>query len=228
LKDDQPLLGSWFLRIDRFGDVHMVAAQNKGQTCALASIKMVYFKVNKLRPGVSSFTLERALEQKYQGLAKEKSHDWERFGVPSPDVPTQVLNSLGLGSWKTTYPSPGQVGTKIAHYVGTDQFGLGITGINAIRRRAPVILWCVWPAHGGHVVVVDTVTHIPLVGTFATICDPWDANVHFERIEDGKSFTYHPGKAPGFNFWGHTQNEKHNSYSAAHSTGTVIAITHQV
>src|SRR5215469_415846 len=181
--DDQPYYGSWFMRIDRFGDVHMVAAQSKGQSCALASIKMVYFKLNLLRPGASSMTTERDLETLYKQKAKESVHDFEQKGS-NPQVMVDVLNAMGMGNWAIDRPLLNDVGARIEKYVGVDQFGLGITGLNAATRRYPVILACYWPK-GGHAIVVDTVTRVPVMGTYATICDPWDANVHFEKIETG-------------------------------------------
>jgi len=210
MPDDQPLMGSWFLRIDRFADVHLVAAQNKDQSCGLASIKMVIFKVNKLRPQ-SAFAVERDIERRYKKLAGEKVHDFDAAGS-SPSVMVKVLNSFGIGNWAIDRPPVNQVGTKVAKYVGTDQFGLGITGVNAIRRGYPVILACYWKDgkggfKKGHALVVDTVTQVPILGTYATICDPWDADIHFEKIEAGKPFTYQPTAALGVNFWGDVKGD---------------------
>lgn len=202
--DDQPYYGSWFMRIDRFADVHMVAAQGKGQSCALASIKMAYFKMNLLRPGASSMTTERNLETLYKQKAKESVHDFEQKGS-NPQVMVDVLNAMGMGNWAIDWPLLNDVGARIEKYVGVDQFGLGITGINAATRRYPVILACYWAKGGGHAIVVDTVTRVPVMGTYATICDPWDGNVHFEKIETGKPFTYSPQAASGMNVWGKTK-----------------------
>lgn len=204
MADDQPYYGSWFLRIDRFADVHMVAAQGKDQSCALASIKMVHFKVNKLRPGASLLTTERQLETLYKQKAKETSHDFDQKGS-NPQVMVDVLNSMGTGMWTIDWPPVHEVGDRVAKYVGVDQFGLGVTGINAMKRKYPVILACYWQPKGGHAVVVDTVTRIPAMGTYATICDPWDANVHFEKLESGKPFSYSPKPAAGINVWGKTK-----------------------
>jgi hypothetical protein len=201
MPDDQNYMGSWFFRIDRFADTHLVAAQNKKQSCGLAAVKMVIFKVNKLRPGAAAFSLESEIAQRYQALAGETAHDFDVKGS-GPNIIVKVLNSFGIGSWTLEAPPINQVGAKIAQYVGVDRFGLGITGINAITRRSPVILACYWSTGGGHAIVVDTVTETPFVGTLATICDPWDADIHFEKIEAGKPFTYTPKAAVGVNFWG--------------------------
>jgi len=200
--DDQPYYGSWFLRFDRFADTHMVAAQGKGQSCGLASIKMVYFKINKLRPGKSSFDTERHLEDVYKQKAGEGSHDFDQVGS-DPDVMVDVLNELGIGRWAIDWPNLNLVGDHVAQYVGVDQFGLG--GINAFTRKYPVILACYWSTSGGHAIVVDTVTRVPAMGNYAAICDPWDANIHFEKIQSGRPFTYSPTAVSGVNVWGETR-----------------------
>jgi hypothetical protein len=201
MADDQPYMGSWFLRIDRFADVHLVAAQTKDQSCGLASIKMVIFKVNKLRPGATAFQTEALIEERYKKLAGETSHDFDVAGS-SPTTMVKVLNSFGIGNWAIAYPPLNDVGTEIGKYVGVDQWGLGLTGLNAAMRGYPVILACYWKPKGGHAIVVDTVTSVPVMGTYATICDPWDADIHFEKIEAGKPFTYQPKAAIGVNLWG--------------------------
>lgn len=221
MPDDQPFMGSWFVRIDRFADVHLVAAQNKQQSCGLASIKMVIFKVNKLRPGASALTTEREIEKRYKAQAGEAVHDFDITGS-SPSVMVKVLNSFGIGNWAIDWPPLNDVGNRVAKYVGTDQFGLGITGINAARRGYPVILACYWTGGGGHAIVVDTVTSVPFLGTYATICDPWDADVHFEKLESGKPFTYRPSPVIGINFWGQTEVDKTGSPPAG--DGTIKAI----
>jgi hypothetical protein len=207
MADDQPYYGSWFMRIDRFADVHMVAAQNKGQSCALASIKMVYFKMNKLRPGTSSLATEQQLESLYKAKARETVHDFDQAGS-NPQVMVDVLNAMAMGNWAIAWPPLTGVGDLIEKYVGVDQFGLGATGINAATRKYPVILACYWQPRGGHAIVVDTVTSVPFMGTYATICDPWDANVHFEKIEKNKPFTYNPKAVSGLNFWGETKADQ--------------------
>jgi hypothetical protein len=221
MPDDQPYYGSWFLRIDRFSDVHAVAAQSKSQSCMLASIKMVVFKVNKLRPGKAAMQTEARIEALYKQFEGDPTHDFEKRGA-NREIGTRVLNALGIGNWATEYPAAGAMPEKIMKYVGVDQFGLGITGINAATRGYPVMLRCTWAGKGAHAIVCDTVTHIPLIGTYATICDPWDADVHFVKIEKGKVITYKPSAAIGINFWGTTQADE----KGIGGVGTLDAITY--
>jgi hypothetical protein len=103
MPDDQPYYGSWFLRIDRFADVHAVCAQGKGCSCVLASIKMVAFKVNKLRPGHTALRTERLIEKRYKAFEKDPNHDFEKVGA-MPDVATQVLNSSESGTGTRSGP----------------------------------------------------------------------------------------------------------------------------
>lgn len=217
---EQPYFGSWFLRIDRFADLHLVAAQNQDMSCGLASIKMVMFKVNKLRPGADALRAETEIERRYKRLAKKPAHDFEEVGA-DPDVMVKVLNSFGIGNWAIDRPAVNDVGTKIAKYVGVDQFGLGLTGVNALKRGYPVILACYWDKGGGHAVVVDTVTAVPFLGTFAAICDPWDGDVHFEKLEAGKPFTYKQRAVAGVNLWGKVKTDEHGPPSGE---GTIEAI----
>src|SRR5947209_7827573 len=113
MPDDQPYMGSWFLRFDRFADVHVVAAQSKNQSCGLAAIKMVIFKVNKLRPGAATMKTEQLIEDRYRALANEQTHDFDVAGS-SPSVMVKVLNSFGVGTWAIDKPAVADVGTKIA------------------------------------------------------------------------------------------------------------------
>lgn len=219
MPDDQPYYGSWFLRIDRFADVHAVCAQGKGCSCVLASIKMAAFKVNKLRPGKTALRTEQLIEQRYKTFEHNPGHDFETVGG-MPDVATQVLNSLDIGNWASEWPTPSDVPEQVMKYVGVDKAGLGFTGINAAMRGFPVILFCRWNGPGGHAIVCDTVTSVPVLGTYAAICDPWDANVHFEKIQKGQAFTYNPKKASGINFWGEVKGVPAGS-------GTIVAIAYR-
>ena len=219
MPDDQPYYGSWFLRMDRFGDAHAVCAQNKEKSCIMASIKMVAFKVNKLRPGRNALHTEHRIEQQFHYFVNQVGNLQEPD--IGPHVATQVLNSLGCGNWAYEWPQANDIPAMVMKYVGVDRAGLGITGVNAALRKFPVILFCEWAGNDneGHAIVCDTVTHVPMVGTYATICDPWDANVHFEKIQKGHPFTYSPNQPIGVNFWGKVKG-------VSSRTGTISAIAY--
>lgn len=231
--DDQPNLGSWFLRIDRFGDTHAVAAQNKGQSCALASIKMIVFKVNKLRPGAGAFQTEKNIEKVYMQEAGETTHDFEKQGSQR-NVQERVLNRLGIGCWKWEQPSATLIPQLLIDNVGEEVFGAGPVA-NIIRHKYPAIIGCSWSGGGGHALCVDTVTTVPGFGTYAAICDPWDAEVHIVKIEVGKPLTYIPKPVIGINFWGETKDDaerekyaKLNQPMPTPPTGTITGIIYRV
>lgn len=231
--DDQPNLGSWFLRIDRFGDTHAVAAQNKGQSCALASIKMIVFKINKLRPGAGAFVKEKEIETIYLQQAGEASHDFDTNGSQR-GIQEKVLNQLGIGTWKWEQPAPTNIPQLLIDGVGEEVLGLGPFA-NTIRHKYPAIIGCSWNGGGGHALCVDTITTVPGIGTYAAICDPWDGEVHIQRIEVGAPITYIPKHAIGINFWGDTKDDAdRKKYAAANQpmpappTGTITGIIYRV
>lgn len=230
--DDQPNFGSWFLRFDRFGDSHAVAAQNKGQSCAPASIKMIAFKINKLRPGKSAFQLEKEIEKIFMQQAGETSHDFETQGSHR-NIQERVLNQLGIGNWKWEQPTPSMIPQLLIDAVGKEVFGLGPL-VNTIRHKYPAVIGCNWSGGGGHALCVDTVTSVPGIGMFAAICDPWDANVHIQEIEIGRPITYIPKRVIGVNYWGDTKdgaerknNAKLNKPMPPPPTGTVTGIIYR-
>jgi hypothetical protein len=69
-------------------------------------------------------------------------------------------------------------------------------------RGFPVILGVDWLGadgrfHGGHWVVVDAVNRIPMVDRYwASVCDPWDGNVHITRFATGTPFRYEADSVP--------------------------------
>lgn len=230
--DDQANLGSWFLRFDRFGDTHAVAAQNKDQSCALASIKMIVFKINKLKPGKAALTLEKDIEKIYMQEAGEASHDFDAQGSQR-NVQEKVLNRLGVGRWKWEQPVASKIPKLLIDAVGEEYLGAGPI-INTIRHNYPAIIGCSWSGGGGHALCVDTITTIPGIGTYAAICDPWDADVHIQKIEIGQPITYVPTKGIGFNLWGDTKDAtdreahaKANQAMPAPPTGTITGIIYR-
>ena len=87
---------AWFTRLTRFGDAHLVYGQEANMSCGIASVMMCVFKVNKLKPGAASVTVEKDIYQKYSqalgsaytpefngylsaasGHSAEQFHDWD-------------------------------------------------------------------------------------------------------------------------------------------------------
>jgi hypothetical protein len=59
----------------------------------------------------------------------------------------------------------------------------------------PILVLVGWGGGGAHWVVIDTVR--TLGGTlYATVCDPWDGNVHVTRFRRGQPFRYNASRVP--------------------------------
>src|SRR5262245_12327568 len=92
----------WFTRIDRFTDTHLCFSQDASNSCGLASVKMVLFKVNKLRPGHAALATEKWVEQIY------KKYDTAPVDIPTEGVIfsmlADALNEMKIGKWKHEAP----------------------------------------------------------------------------------------------------------------------------
>jgi hypothetical protein len=173
-----------------------VFSQEKDKSCALACAKMVVFKVNKLTPGAKALYQETAVEAKY--LKHETSvADYTAFGAEANAL-TSTLNELGIGSWVCETPAEDDMSQSLIDAVHPDIVGLGPV-INTALRKGPVILLIGW----GHYVVVDTINKLPMYDQYwASVCDPWDGNVHITSFEKDKKFTYTGATVPGVDLWG--------------------------
>jgi hypothetical protein len=179
---------AWFTRIDRFGDSHLCYSQEAQQSCGLACVKMILFKINKFRPGHDAITTETWVEQIY------KKHDATAVNVGDEGIDLNcmvgALNEMKIGTWEYASP-PNQ-----------DIPGLLIDKMNATGY--PIILGVHWGGGGGHAVLLDTMTKIPLVDVpWGAVCDPGDGDVHVIRLERGKQLSYNGRRVKwSFNAWG--------------------------
>lgn len=175
---------AWFSRFTRFGDMHLVYGQEAGMSCGIASVMMCVFKLNKLRPGSKAVTVERDITARYRALVGG-SYDSESTGT-YPQHLAAILTGFTPGTWSWKQMSPESMSQAVIDRVGVrGPVGPAVT-------VEPVILGVDWDQGGAHWVVVDTVRQI-LGATFATVCDPWDTNVHIVRLVPGQAFTYHAG-----------------------------------
>jgi len=185
---------AWFSRFTRFGDAHLVFGQEADMSCGIASVLMCVFKINKITPGAQAVHVNKDIYNAYSKASGGRYQPQRRGTHPTHLV--TVLNSLNCGTWMWTQVAAGAAAQKIVDLVGvTAAPGPTIT-VN------PIIIGVDWDSGGAHWAVVDTVRSF--VGTnYATICDPWDANVHIQAITGGKPFIYKPDEA-GFavDFWG--------------------------
>lgn len=188
---------AWFSRFTRFGDAHLVYGQEADMSCGIASVLMCVFKINKIAPGKAALYLEKEIYKKYAAAAGTKydAKVAEKRGT-GPMALVTVLNQLNCGKWKWDKVAAAAASKKIIDTVGvTKGWGPTVT-------VKPIIVGVDWDSGGAHWVVIDTVREF--AGShYATVCDPWDTNVHVQKLTAGHPFVYEAGQA-GFavDFWG--------------------------
>lgn len=171
---------AWFTRFTRFGDVHIVYAQEAENSCGIACCMMVTFKINKLRPGATAVHQEKSVYDVYSKVSGS-TYDGSAYTYASHLAST--LNKLLPGKWVAKDVGASNVGKTIISKVGVTP------GFGPIIDVTPVIVLVGWTAAGAHFVVVDTVRQA--VGQkYATVCDPWDGDVHVTPCASGSSLKY--------------------------------------
>ena len=185
---------AWFSRITRFGDLHLVYGQEEDMSCGIASVMMCVFKINKLTSGAKAVLVEKEIYDKYSSASGAKYQPHTKGTHPTHLV--SVLNQLNCGTWKWHSLSGTAASRKILDTVGKT------TGLGPTVNCNPLIVGVDWDAGGAHWIVIDTIREFG--GTkYATICDPWDTNVHIQSISAGAAFEYDAGKGGAmFNLWG--------------------------
>lgn len=172
---------AWFSRFTRFGDMHLVYGQQADMSCGIASLMMCVFKLNKLKPGKTALTVEQQIYKKYEAVMGS-AYAPETTGTYPQHLAT-ILTSFTSGTWSWHQTPPNDVPQTLIDKVGVTS-GLGPTVL-----VEPVILGVDWDLGGAHWVVVDTIRRIDGT-TYATICDPWDTNVHIQKFATGGPFVY--------------------------------------
>jgi hypothetical protein len=204
---------AWFTRLTRFGDAHLVYGQEANMSCGIASLMMCVFKVNKLKPGAASVTVEKDIYQKYSQLLGS-AYTPETTGTYPQHLAT-IMNGFTSGTWRWHNYPPNDMPQKLIDKVGVT------SGFGAVVDVEPVILGVDWDLGGAHWIVVDTIRDI--IGLqYATICDPWDANVHMQHIHTGQPFYYDAANG-GFmmNFWGTAPKGEAKPYQGVAAKGQV-------
>ncbi len=185
---------AWFTRFTRFGDAHIVYSQEAENSCGIACVIMVVFKMHKLSPGKQAVYKETEVYKLYDEQRKKFPAIWD--GIPYDGsayswsgVLAATLNQLDVGRWETKDVGAAGVSQAIIDSVGQDYVGLGPL-INGARRGDPIIVLTDWIVGGGaHFVCIDTVNNF-FGTTYASVCDPWDGDVHIQAFEAGKTFEY--------------------------------------
>jgi hypothetical protein len=181
----------WFTRFTRFGDVHIVFSQEGDNACGIACVTMCVFKINKFRPGATAVHRERDIYTRYSAVS-HATYDGSAYTFTNHLA--SVLNQLGCGSWEQANVGENGVAEAIIRSVGVDLVGAGLVA-NAAHRSWPIIVLVSWNNAGAHFVVVDTINQ--LGGTmYASVCDPWDGDVHITEITAGQAFNYTGAPSP--------------------------------
>jgi len=203
---------AWFSRFTRFGDMHLVYGQEANMSCGIASVMMCIFKINKIRPGRTALTLEKDICKKYEAVMGS-AYSPETTGT-YPEKLAAILSSFTSGTWKSDRTQPEGVPQKL-----TDKVGV-IHGLGPVITVNPVILGVDWDLGGAHWIVVDTVRQM-LGTTYATVCDPWDTNVHIQSFLAGSVFVYNAATG-GFTVdMGGTNKGKTQPYKGNAAKGAV-------
>jgi hypothetical protein len=200
---------AWFSRFTRFGDVHWVFGQEREISCGVASAIMAAFKINKLTPGVKAVFDEDTVVQKATKLFGP--NPLGDGGLSNPRM-VDLLNhaDLKMPGWKLDTLAPSAVVDKLISIVGiTHGFGVKMD-VN------PVVVGIDWNGGGGHWVVIDT---IRALGNemWATVCDPWDANVHIVPISRNQTLNYTAKKGQAVDLFG-----THQEYTSPSSGGVFV------
>lgn len=204
---------AWFTRITRFGDVQLVYGQEANMSCGLASVMMCVFKINKLTPGRTSVTVEKDITQLYTN-ALGTAYSSQTTGTYPQHLAT-IMNKYTSGTWRWHNTAPNDVAATLAKKVGVS----GAFG--PIVNVEPVIIGVDWDLGGAHWIVVDTIRDV-LGKRYATVCDPWDANVHMQALSTTGPFVYNAANG-GFmmDFWGNKPKGLDQPYQGAAAKGQV-------
>ena len=197
---------SWHIRLTRFATAHLVKKQDKVNSCGIACILMVNFKLKKglMASGMAAGAALSAVPlpgASYVGLtlSQQAVHlavksEPEVYKVYGDIVGTAydgnsytdalnhpaVLAKLGLGAWECFWAGP----TGIAAAIKA-----------TVAAGAPCIVHVAWTAGGAHFVCVDDV-----VAGYALVNDPGDGDVVVTAMTDGAAVSY-AGNTGAFTGW---------------------------
>jgi len=163
-------------------------------SCGIASILMCVFKINKLQPGKTSVLIEKEVYKAYE-KASGTAYAPNKRGTHPTHLITVLQQATG-GKWGWHKVPAADAGKRIIDKVGVTG------GIGPVLDVNPMIVGVDWDKGGAHWAVIDTVRSFA-GKTYATVCDPWDSNVHIQEVSAGKAFTYNANEG-GFSvdFWG--------------------------
>lgn len=209
---------AWFMRFTRFADIHAVYAQEAPNSCGIACVMMSVFKLNKLVPGSHALHTETEIDWVY-GRVAHTTYNGSAYTYASHLAGT--LNHLRVGTWKAE-----NVGADKVPGVAVDAVGTYPPGpvLNYPKGKAPVIVLVGWNQGGAHFVVIDTVVAVG-DGLYASVCDPWDGNVHVTPLKLGTALAYTGAPVP----WSWDMGGEKHEYTGEQpgaGNGWVVRRTH--
>jgi hypothetical protein len=215
---------SWFVRVSKFAELHVVYSQQAENSCGIACVIMVNFKLKKwmlpaayatgaipvfgpiVQPIASRLALESAVKAEkevYAAYAKVSGAPYDGSAYSYADVLPKVLNELGIGVWRSACLSATAIADKIiANFSGGND--------------VPMILLLHWTDGGGHFVCCDGVTKSG-GNIYANICDPWDGQVRTPQVTKGQAANY-AADDPGFHI---DFFQSHHDYAAGGKSGAM-------
>ncbi|WP_426954307.1 hypothetical protein [Muricoccus radiodurans] len=193
---------AWYARITRYLSAHMVYSQQKQNSCGIACIMMINFKMKKkhMLAGVATeaalataggaigaalgvtycnSAIDNAVKSEphvYAEYTKVTGSPYDGSSYSDADQFPAVLANLGLGKWEC---------------VDLGEKGVGSEACLSDGAGAPMIALVEWKKGGSHFVLVDGYTR-----NSGLVCDPWDGEVHVTPMPFSRAITYNAGDAP--------------------------------
>jgi len=212
----------WFLRTSRHG-VHAVYGQQADNSCGIACVIMVNFKMKKWEVasaaatvasnpivgfpalGLATYDAVKRETEVYGAYSKVTGQKYDGTTYTDATVLPRVLNELSIGRWVAACVTARDLAGSIL-----DKYS-----------RWPFITLVHWRAGGGHFVICDNVEKSGTGGS-ADFCDPWDTSVRTLTLVRGRAITYQVEHATGQVDLGQTHYAYANAAKKADMDGWII------
>ncbi|MDR3374406.1 MAG: hypothetical protein P4L98_11820 [Ancalomicrobiaceae bacterium] len=199
VQEDSPM--GWHIRLSSGGGVHAVYSQQADNSCGIACIIMINFKLKKWQLGMAAaasvalgawsnpimdkvmHSAVKSEQEVYAAYAKLTGKAYDGSQYTDMGVLVDVLNELGIGRWSLEHVTNARLASRLM---------LGTRGPSA----APLMVHVKWRDNGGgHFVVCD---EVDFEGTslVADFCDPFDATVKTLAVSPGAGVTYDTKTGP--------------------------------
>jgi hypothetical protein len=203
----RPMATSWYIRFTRFMTAHVVHKQEQVNSCGIACILMINFKMKKglmfagmaagaqmsTVPVVGGYLGKTLTKAAVDYAVKTEPEVYRIYGDVVGTVydgtsytnglkHPEVLNRLGLGNWEC---------------VNVGEGGMADAVKAAVAGGAPCIVHVKWDAGGAHFVCVDE-TAGSGAAAYAMMNDPGDGDVHPTQMTAGGTTRFKTGRMSGW------------------------------